>query len=91
MTWNDTSNTITFLKQVTDVEKLALEGIVKLIGDEGTFSQAKAASAIGVSRLSMTNLIEKMKRYEVAIVEYMGPQGTYLKILDDTLLNIRSI
>lgn len=91
MCWNDNSGTITTLKQLTDAEKAALDGIVKIIGDEGVFSQAKAASMIGVSRLAMTNLIGKLQKNNVAVVEYMGPQGTYLKILDDTLLNIRSI
>lgn len=30
----------------------------------------------------------KMKFCEVAIVKYMGNKGTYIKIIDDTLLNI---
>ena len=86
--WNESSNAVRFIKQITDAEKLALNGIVKAIGDEGVISQSKVASSVGVSRLTMSNLIMKMKFCEVATVEYMGNKGTYIKIIDDTLLNI---
>ena len=86
--WNEGSNAVRFIKQITDAEKLALNGIVKAIGDEGVISQSKVASSVGVSRLTMSNLIMKMKFCEVATVEYMGNKGTYIKIIDDTLLNI---
>lgn len=89
--WNDSSNVVKFIKQLTDVEKLALEGIVKKIGDEGTISQAKIASEVGVSRLTMSNLIMKMKFHDVANIDYLGNKGTYIKIIDDTLLNIRGV
>ena len=86
--WNEGSNAVRFIKQITDAEKLALNGIVKAIGDEGVISQTKIASAVGVSRLTMSNLIMKMKFCEVATVKYIGNKGTYIKIIDDTLLNI---
>ena len=86
--WNEGSNAIRFIKQITDAEKLALNGIVKAIGDEGVISQSKVASSVGVSRLTMSNLIMKMKFCEVATVKYIGNKGTYIKIIDDTLLNI---
>lgn len=86
--WNESSNAVRFIKQITDAEKLALNGIVKAIGDEGVISQAKVASAVGVSRLTMSNLIMKMKFCEVAEITYMGNKGTYIKLIDDTLLNI---
>ena len=86
--WNEGSNAVRFIKQITDAEKLALNGIVKAIGDEGVISQSKVASSVGVSRLTMSNLIMKMKFCEVATVEYMGNKGTYIKIIDDTLLSI---
>jgi len=86
--WNESSNAVRFIKQITDAEKLALDGIIKAVGDEGLFSQSKVASAVGISRLTMSNLIMKMKFHEVAIVEYMGNKGTYIKFIDDTLLNI---
>ena len=86
--WNEGSNAVRFIKQITDAEKLALNGIVKAIGDEGIISQSKVASSVGVSRLTMSNLIMKMKFCEVATVKYMGNKGTYIKIIDDTLLNI---
>ena len=86
--WNEGSNAVRFIKQITDAEKLALDGIVKAIGDEGVISQSKIASSVGVSRLTMSNLIMKMKFCEVATVKYIGNKGTYIKIIDDTLLNI---
>ena len=86
--WNESSNAVRFIKQITDAEKLALNGIVKAIGDEGVISQSKVASSVGVSRLTMSNLIMKMKFCEVATVKYIGNKGTYIKIIDDTLLNI---
>ena len=86
--WNEGSNAVRFIKQITDAEKLALNGIIKAIGDEGVISQSKVASSVGVSRLTMSNLIMKMKFCEVATVKYMGNKGTYIKIIDDTLLNI---
>ena len=86
--WNEGSNAVRFIKQITDAEKLALNGIVKAIGDEGIISQSKVASSVGVPRLTMSNLIMKMQFCEVATVKYMGNKGTYIKIIDDTLLNI---
>ena len=86
--WNEGSNAVRFIKQITDAEKLALNGIVKAIGDEGVISQSKVASSVGVSRLTMSNLIMKMKFCEVAEITYMGNKGTYIKFIDDTLLNI---
>ena len=86
--WNEGSNAVRFIKQITDAEKLALNGIVKAIGDEGVISQSKVASSVGVPRLTMSNLIMKMKFCEVATVKYIGNKGTYIKIIDDTLLNI---
>lgn len=86
--WNEGSNAVRFIKQITDAEKLALNGIIKAIGDEGVISQSKVASSVGVPRLTMSNLIMKMQFCEVATVKYMGNKGTYIKIIDDTLLNI---
>ena len=36
--WNEGSNAVRFIEQITDAEKLALNGIVKAIGDEGVIS-----------------------------------------------------
>lgn len=87
---NDNSNTICFIKTLTELEKTAISEIIAAVGDEGVFSQAKVASAAGISRYGMTQLIMKMKLHKVAEIIYCGNKGTYIKILDDTLLNIRS-
>lgn len=87
--WNDTSNVVKFIKQLTDAEKTGLEGIVAAIGDEGCFSQAKVAAAIGISRLTMTKLVEKIEKHDVGYVEFRGVKGTYIQFKDDTVLDIR--
>lgn len=87
--WQNSSSNILFLKQLTDSEKLALDGIIKTIGDEGTISQVKVASAVGVSRLTMSNLVMKLKFYEIAEVTYLGNKGTFIKFIDDIVFNIK--
>lgn len=87
----DNSNgTISFIKQLTDIEKTALETIVNSIGGEGVISQAKVASAAGISRAALTKLILKMQLSGVAEIQYLGNKGTFIKIFDDVLLNIRA-
>lgn len=85
--FNDKSNTVKFIKQLSDVEKAAIKYIVDTVGDGGLFSQAKAASSAGISRAAMTNLIGKMNISGVANITYMGNKGTYIEIVDDTLLD----
>lgn len=87
--WNDTSAAVRFCKQLTDAEKVGLEGIVAAIGDEGIFSQAKVASATGISRITMTNLVQKIYNCGVGEVEFHGTKGTYIHFYDDTVMNIR--
>jgi biotin operon repressor len=89
--FNDNSAAVRFIKQLTDLEKTAIEQIIAAVGDEGIFSQAKIASAAGISRVAMTNLIMKMQLSGVAEIQYMGNKGTYFKIIDDTLLRIRGL
>lgn len=87
--FNNNSKVVKFIKQITDIEKTAVEQIIAAVGDEGIFSQAKVASAAGISRAAMTNLVMKMQLANVAEIKYLGNKGTYIKILDDTLLKIR--
>ena len=89
--FNDNSAAVRFIKQLTDLEKTAIEQIIAAVGDEGIFSQAKIASAAGISRAAMTNLVMKMQLSGVAEIQYMGNKGTYFKIIDDTLLRIRGL
>lgn len=84
-----TNDSIHFIKQLTDMEKTAIEEIVAAIGAEGTFSQNKVCVASGISRAGMTNLIRKMEEFGVADIRYLGKAGTYCKILDENLLDIR--
>ena len=87
--FNENSKVIKFIKQLTDIEKTAIEEIIATVGDEGVFSQAKIASAAGISRTAMTNLVMKMQLAGVANINYLGNKGTYIKIIDDTLIYIR--
>lgn len=86
---NDNSAAVRFIKILSDVEKLALEEIINTVGDEGIFSQAKIASSSGISKVAIQKLINNMDLYGVAIINYLGQKGTYIKIIDDTLLHIR--
>ena len=86
---NENSATVKFIKQITDAEKVALQTLVNVVGDEGTFSQAKVAAAAGISKLTMRNLITKLESNNLAVINALGPKGTYIKILDSTLLNIK--
>lgn len=87
--WNDNSKVVKFIKKLTDAEKTGLEAIVAAIGDEGCFSQAKVASSAGLSRLTMTRLVEKIETHDIGEVKCMGPKGTYIHFKDDTVLDIR--
>ena len=86
---HNNSTSFKFIKRLNDVEKTAIERIVAEIGDEGIISQAKVASASGISRAAMTHLMLKMNVGGVAEITYMGKKGTHIKILDDSLINIR--
>ena len=76
------------MKILSDAEKLALQGIIQAIGDEGVFSQSKVASKVGISRLTMTNLVSKLKQFNIVKTENMGSRGTYIKFIDDIILFI---
>lgn len=89
LAWCNASAAIRFCKQLTEAEKTALVGIVNAIGEEGYFSQEKVAQATGISRLSMTRLVEKIKQSGVAEVEYHGVKGTWMRFIDDTVMDIR--
>lgn len=86
---HNNSATTKFIKQLNDVEKTAIERIVAEVGYEGVISQCKVASAAGISRAAMTHLMLKMSVGGVAEITYMGKKGTHIKILDDSLMNIR--
>lgn len=88
--FNENSTVIRFLKQLTDAEKTAIELIVSTIGDEGIIKQGKIASEAGISRIIMSNLVRKMELCGVAETKVLGNKGTYIKIIDDTLLRIRA-
>lgn len=89
--WSDTSAAVRFCKQLTDAEKTALEGIINVVGDEGFFSQEKVCQATGISRLTLSRLVEKIKNCGVGEVEYHGVKGTWIHFIDDTVMNIRGI
>ena len=86
---HNNSASIKFIKQLNDVEKTAIERIVAEIGNEGIISQAKVASASGISRVALTHLIFKMNISGIAEIKYLGKKGTHIKILDDTIMNIK--
>ena len=87
---NEDSAVVRFLKQLNDGEKTAVELIVAAVGDEGIIKQGKIASAAGISRVTMSNLVRKMELCGVAEIQILGNKGTKIRIVDDTLLRIRA-
>lgn len=79
-------NLILFYKNLTDAEKLALNCIIEYFGAEGTISQAKIATLAGVPKTTVAKLIFKMDMYKVAIINNLGPKGTYFKVISHLLL-----
>ena len=71
-----------FALSLTDTEKLALESIIEQIpADEGFISIVKLIQKSSVSRPVYTNLLQKMEKEGVAIVESRGAKGTFIRWL----------
>ena len=75
--WSDFDNAL------TDNEKRAFgEIFTEINGDEGNISVVKMLQKTGLSRPVFTSLLQKMEKYNVAVVKNQGVKGTYIKILD---------
>lgn len=68
-----------FFNNITGTEKNAFEAIKKEIGKEGNITISKIVDKTNISRPVYTNLLNKMKTYNVAEVVNQGFKGTYIK------------
>lgn len=78
-----------FTEFLTENEKQALNTILQNInnGHEGTVSISQLTLASGISRPVFKNVLDKMKDNLIAEIENRGAKGTYVKIIDGTLLS----
>lgn len=84
--FDENNSTIKFIKYLTDSEKVVLKRIIAEVGDEGVFKLGLVAASAGLSRITVSNLINKMKECEIAEIKHFGNKGTYIKIKDSIIL-----
>ena len=80
-----------FMNILTDAEKNALDIILDNLNDgyQGNISILQLTTSSGISRSVFKNLLQKMKDNLVAEIENQGTKGTYIKIIDGTLLQLK--
>lgn len=80
-----------FLNILTDTEKNALDIILDNLEDgyQGNISILQLTASSGISRSVFKNLLQKMKDNLVAEIENQGTKGTYIKIIDGNILQLK--
>ena len=80
-----------FINILTETEKNALDIILDNLNDgyQGNISILQLTSSSGISRSVFKNLLQKMKDNLIAEVENQGTKGTYVKIIDGTILQLK--
>lgn len=80
-----------FLTVLTETEKQALNYILDNLEDgyEGHVSIVQLTNESGISRPVFKNLLQKMQDKLIAEVENRGVKGTYIKIIDGNILQLR--
>ena len=76
------NNTINFIKSLTTKEKICLEVLKNTIYSEGNISVAEMAAAAHCSRPVFKNLLDKMEKYNIAIIKNQGAKGTYIRFFN---------
>jgi len=78
-----------FKNKLTDLENQALKVIIDGLEDgyEGIISVSQLVAASTISRPVFKSVLNKMKENLIAEVENKGVKGTYIKIIDGTLLS----
>lgn len=86
--FNNNSTSISFIKHLTDSEKVGLSAILERLNcGEGVISIAKLCKDIDISRYVLDRLLQKLKESKLATITLWGAHGTYIKITDYRLLN----
>jgi hypothetical protein len=80
-----------FIESLTNGEKDALKAITKQLGNqiEGNISISQLTQSSGISRPVFNNLLSKMKNSYIAEIDNQGVKGTYIKILDNSIFDIK--
>ena len=69
-----------FFNALTNNEQIALQSIREEIGLSGNISVVKMIQKTNLSRPVFTSLLQKMEKYNVAIVKNQGVKGTYIEL-----------
>ena len=72
-----------FIEALTTSEEKAYKAIIEEIGDEGNISVVKMIQKTNLSRPVWTSLLQKMEKYNVAIIKNQGVKGTHIILLGD--------
>lgn len=80
-----------FLSLLTETERNALDVILDNLEDgyQGNISILQLTATSGISRPVFKSLLQKMKTNLIAEIENQGAKGTYIKIIDGTILQLK--
>lgn len=80
-----------FINILTDAERNALDIVLDNLNDgyQGNISILQLTTSSGISRSVFKNLLQKMKDNLIAEIENQGTKGTYIKIIDGTILQLK--
>ena len=70
-----------FFNALTTNENIAFEAIREEIGLSGNISVVKMIQKTNLSRPVWTSLLQKMEKYNIAIVKNQGVKGTYIEFM----------
>lgn len=68
-----------FFNALTSNEKTAFEAVKQEIGASGNISVVKMIQKTNLSRPVWTSLLQKMEKFNIAIVKNQGVKGTYIE------------
>ena len=69
-----------FYNALTTNEQLAFQSIREEIGLSGNISVVKMIQKTSLSRPVFTSLLQKMEKYNIAVVKNQGVKGTYIEL-----------
>ena len=72
-----------FLNALTTSESSAFEAIRQEIGLSGNISVVKMIQKTNLSRPVWTSLLQKMEKFNIAIVKSQGVKGTYIEFKEE--------
>lgn len=78
----DQPNLYEYKTDETDKERAALSAIIEEIGEEGTLSIVKLVQKVNISRPVFNSLMNKLEKYNIALVKNQGAKGTYIRFLN---------